>query len=230
MHTDTLRFIIATLAILNPVGNAMLFLGMTTGRPLAEIRKEAIKCTIAVGIILVITVWLGAHLLQIFGVSLSAFSVAGGIIVFLIGLSLLQTESKTHHYHKKDQLEKAQSKPSIAVVPMAIPIIAGPGAIATLMTHTALFNTPMKKITESLFCVGLALITGCVLYLAPLIAKALGEEGVKIVTRIMGLIICAIAIQMIINGIHLMTICAAIMAFIKDFTLLIKHKGFYIAP
>ena len=94
-----------------------------------------------------------------------------------------------------------QTRESIGVVPLAMPIIAGPGAISMLISHGYLFNTVGTKLLESVICIVMAVIVGVVLFISPWLKRLLGDFGINIVTRVMGLILCAIAFQMIISGI-----------------------------
>jgi len=199
MMKDLITLTIAVLAVLNPIGNGAIYVGMVSGRPLAEQRKVALVCSTAVAIILLVTTWLGLMLLNFFGISIGAFQVAGGLIVCLIGLSMLKGRS---HSHDLDQKQNCQSmtKEQVAVVPLAIPIFAGPGAMTALIAHMKGLNSFADKLKISGIMVCLAIVVYVVLFLAPRISKILGEYGMQVVTRVMGLILVAIAFQMLGAG------------------------------
>lgn len=198
MHIQPiLRLTIALLAILNPIGNAAIFVSMIKGDTHAK-HKTAISCAIAVAIILLVTIWVGIGLLKTFGISIGAFQTAGGLIVILIGLSMLKGQNPTHADHLNPQAQTNSG--SIAVVPLAIPIIAGPGAMTTIILHMTYLNSINYKIIISIICFILAAIIGVVLYFSPYIAKTLGNSGMRIMTSIMGLVITAIAFQMLASG------------------------------
>ena len=193
-------FIIAMLAITNPFGNLAIFIGLTAGRTNQELRRIAITTGISVAIVLIVTIWTGEYILKIFGISLPAFQVAGGIIITIIGLSMLNSKhngiAPTNEPH-----ENVKSSESIAVVPLAIPIVAGPGAIATVITMIKSHHTWIDKFRYSGASITIALIVGATFYFSPVVAQALREAGLKIVSRIMGMMLVAIAIQITVSGI-----------------------------
>jgi len=194
-------FVVAMLAILNPIGNAALFLGLMEDAAQQDYRREAIKTAIAVCLILWFSVWFGLRLLHLFEISVSAFTLAGGVIIFLIGLKMVQGKTHTHHVSGSRTNNQIDTEQSIAVVPMSMPIIAGPGAISTLVMHSSVFPTVSARLEESIICLILAFLVGLVLAIAPTVARLLGHAGMKIVTRLMGLVIASIAVQMILGGI-----------------------------
>jgi multiple antibiotic resistance protein len=199
-HSPFITFTVAMFAILNPVGNAAIFIGLTANRSLKEQHKSTYICAIAVWIILLLSVWIGPWLLKAFGISVGAFEIAGGLVVLLIALNMISGKTHPESHHDNTDHKEAQQKEFIAVVPMAIPIVAGPGAISAIIAHASIFPTIGDKITETLITLGLAIIVGVSFFLAPWLAKILGPFGLKIVTRIMGLIIAAIAFQFISSG------------------------------
>ena len=123
---------VSMLSILNPIGNAGIFLGLTKNVSDKLRKKIVIETTIAVFIILFVTVWVGLNLLNFFGISLAAFEVAGSLVVFRIGFDMLQAKEDTeqHHTYPDQRIAISTRNKDIAVVPLAIPIIAGPGAIS----------------------------------------------------------------------------------------------------
>lgn len=154
--------------------------------------------------IMVIVAWLGLWVLKAFGISISAFQIAGGLIVVLIGLSMLRGREEHHERHKKradtDSLEH-ETRDTIGVMPLAMPLVAGPGAITVLIAHGVIFTTFWGKLFESAICIGVAIVVGLTMFFAPSVKRVLGDFGINIITRLMGLILCAIAFQMIIAGI-----------------------------
>lgn len=193
------NFILAMLAITNPFGNLAIFLGLTSDKTTAERRRIAIITCISVAIVLLIAVWSGDYILQIFGISLPAFQVAGGIIITLIGLSMLQSKQSAV-MHTKEEHESAKASTSIAVVPLTIPIVAGPGAIATVVMMMKEHHTLTDMLRYSAASIGIAIVIGATFYFSPIFARILGESGLKIATRVMGMILVAIAIQTFAAG------------------------------
>lgn len=197
--SEILAFGAAMFTITNPIGNAALFLGMVEGMPAAKKRQTAVGAAVATAVILVVTVWLGERLLDFFGVSIPALESAGGLIIAMIGLSMLQAEPSDIH-SKESERNAAKEKDSIAVVPLAMPIIAGPGTISTVLVATHKNHGIEGNLIISGICVAVAVIVGvCFLFSAPM-ARMLGHTGINILTRFMGLILTAIAIGMLASG------------------------------
>ena len=187
-----ITFSVALFAILNPFGNAAFILGMVSPYAVKKQNKIAMNCSIAVGIILLVTIWVGLEMLRFFGISVGALTLAGGIIVFLIGLNMLQGSG--HSKRSKDGHH-------IGVVPLAIPIIAGPGAMSTILSHTELLNNIDNRIFASLICILLTFVIWLILRFSPVLVRVIGSDGMSIIARIMGLILAAIAVQMAYSGI-----------------------------
>lgn len=200
--TQLLTFGIGLLAIMNPIGNAAIYIGMVADRTPQQQHKTALTCGIAIAVILLIAVWVGWPILKFFGITIGSFELAGGLIVLLIALSMVRGHPHTHTHNKKDSIDTYKSKESIAVVPMALPIIAGPGAISVVISYGSKHHAPLDLIQQSIVCGIAALILWFVLFFAPKIGRVLGENGMKIVSRVMGLILTAIAAQMMADGIR----------------------------
>lgn len=198
-YADTVKFMVAMIIMMNPLGSLTIFLQLTHKSPSFHQRKTAIKCGLAIGIIMVVTIWIGGQLLELLGITIASFRFAGGTILFLTGLSMLQSkESPISHTHEDDLA--AEERNSIAVVPLALPVIMGPGSISTLVIASNDYPTLMLRGWLSILCVFLSLGMFAVLYFGNPIARILGESVMKVITRIMGMIIMAIAVGMIANG------------------------------
>lgn len=191
-------FIAALFSMMNPIGNLGVFASMTSDRPEAEARRTAWVCALAVTITLLIVAWTGSLLLQFFGISVDSLRAAGGVIVLVIGLHMLF--NKAEHKHSAGELEDAQQRSSIAVVPMAIPMVAGPGSMATVLVAAQQHETVLSKIELSLVIIALAALSGLLFRFANPISRRLGESGMGVVTRVMGLILAAIAMGMLAGG------------------------------
>lgn len=199
-YAETVKFIVAMIIMLNPLGSLSIFLQLTHRYPTVHQRKTALNAGLAMTIIMVLTIWLGAQLLDLLGITISSFRVAGGIILFLSGFSMLQSRESPLNHTPADDVA-AEQRTSIAIVPLALPIIIGPGAISTLVIASNDYSTLIFKSWLSFLCVLLALGMTIVLYCAPTIAKLIGDSVIKVITRIMGMLIMAIAAGMLANGI-----------------------------
>lgn len=196
MNTHIVQLFIALFAIGNPFGNLPIFINLTKRYSRGESSKTAFQTAIAYLIIMTVTIWIGMDVLDFFGIGMQAFQIAGGMIIAGIGLNMLKGSENSN---QKDAIE--QTHKSIAVVPMAMPMLSGPGAITTLVMHAHYFPTVEGRLIEMGVCAVLAVSILLVFLSAPLITRLLREKGIAIITKLMGLILTAIAIQMVVNGV-----------------------------
>ena len=197
-ETALTAFVAALFSMMNPIGNVGIFAGMTADRSASEARQIAWKCAMACAVTLLIVVWTGGALLAFFGISVHELRAAGGIIVLLIGLHMLFNKSE----HKTSAVESddAKARESIAVVPLAIPLVAGPGTIATVLVAAQRHDGIMARVEISVAVAALCVLTGVLFAYSKPIANWLGESGMAVVTRIMGMVLVAIAMGMLAEG------------------------------
>jgi multiple antibiotic resistance protein len=205
--TAFIGLFISLLAIANPIGALGIFIGLTADYSSQEKKQLAKQAGIAISIILIIVAWLGKPILHFFGITPAAFEVAGAIVILLIGLAMVRGEGGTIskkssgiHFTEEEKVA-AKEKDSIAVVPIALPIAAGPGAITAIIIDAQKFNAIWDHVLITLLVILISLIIFFCLYFAEIFNKLIGINGIKVVTRIMGLIVIAIAIQMIADAI-----------------------------
>ncbi|HSX38365.1 MAG TPA: MarC family protein [Chlamydiales bacterium] len=190
---------IALLVISNPLSALPAVLKITTNQTLVEKRKTGIVTAFAVFIILLVAIWIGKPLLLILGIRLPAFQIAGGIIIFTMAMSMLSAEESPIKQTQEEQ--KKIIGETGAIVPLAIPIIAGPGAISTLIVRVNAFPGIINMLLLSIASLLVAFVMGFLLYFASDVEKWLGRSRINIINRLGGLILAAIAIQMIANGV-----------------------------
>jgi multiple antibiotic resistance protein len=200
-YAETIKFLVAMTIMLNPLGSMSIFLQLTGGLSNNQQRKIAKTTTFAIITIMIVTLWIGNTLLELLGINIPAFRVAGGMILLMIGYSMLNSQESPLNYTPQDD-EAAKERDSIAVVPLALPIIIGPGAITTLIVASGNFPEYSNQFLMSLICLFLGLVTGLMLYYSKTIAQLVGESVIKVVTRIMGMIIMAIAVSMWAQGLR----------------------------
>ena len=188
-------------AIMNPIANTPIFLGLTADDAPAIRKQVATKALItAFGIILVFCL-LGKLIFSLFGITLPAFRITGGLLVALIGYNMLHGEqSKVHQSGPVDQNLSTEAELSVAVTPLALPILAGPGTIATAMNFASTGGIDAMVVTIAAFAV-LCLITYGFFIFGQRLVAFLGENGLGVITRIMGLILAVIGVQMLIDGV-----------------------------
>jgi multiple antibiotic resistance protein len=193
---DTVKFFAALFAIMNPIGNMPVFLSVTDGRSNAERARIAAVSSVAVAVILVVCVLIGAELLRAFGISVAGLRTAGGLIILSIAYSLLHAKPSGIHQSAGD----ADARESPAIYPLAMPMLAGPGTISTVIVFAHGAEGP--KVYASL--VGVIVVMTLLLYLgmrtAVTASRLLGDAGMNVITRLMGIILAAIAVEMIFAG------------------------------
>lgn len=204
MHWNSYIQIFTTLfAITNPLGTVPLFLSFTEN--MQNKRKETARITaLAVCIILVSTVLMGEAMLRFFGISVDAFRVAGGVLLMSMAFSMLEARhGRTQHTPEED--EEAIDSNSVAIFPLAMPLLAGPGALSTIILYTHQMEGVEGKLILSFICVLISFLVWLGLYLAPQIGNRLSRTAMNIMTRVMGLILAAMSVEFMVNGLgHLL--------------------------
>lgn len=189
-------------AIMNPIANTPIFLGLTADDS-PDIRKRvAVKSLVAAFVLILVFCLLGKLIFDLFGITLPAFRITGGVLVALIGYQMLHgDQSKVHGVSPAgDQQASREAALSIAVTPLAIPILGGPGTIATAMNFASTGGIREMLVTIVAFAV-LCLITYGFFISGQRLVKFLGQGGLSVITRIMGLILAVIGVQMVIDGV-----------------------------
>jgi len=191
-------------AITNPVGAVPVFLSVTHDLSEGLRREIARKTSITVAVTLVIFALLGQWIFKFFGSSVDAFAIAGGILLFKMAMEMLSgklSSVKISDEETEEFSDEVVTLEEVAIIPLAIPLISGPGAITTVMIYTAKSTNLLEKaaVIASIFAIGLTV--WLVLCSSNRIQEKLGRVGIKVMTRMMGLILTSMAVQMIINGI-----------------------------
>jgi len=193
---------IALFALMNPFSLLGIYLDITQKFSELYKKKLLLVMIIAVNIILFSFLFGGEELLGFFGVDLAGFTVAGGIIIFLMGLTMVRAkQSEIHHTSEEGEEAKGGENPaSVGVVPLAIPILAGPGTISVVINNAHTFNSLTGDLAIVIGIVLVSIIVYFVFRFGTIIAKKLGKTGMNIITRIMGLILMAMAFDMMAKG------------------------------
>jgi len=199
MFTEMLGFFITLFAVLNPLSSMIVFLSFTKNYSHHDQQKIAILSSLSVLIILLVVTWVGVFLLNFFGITASAFKMGGALILLMFGLKLLG-EKKLD----TENLSIGKINENIAVVPLAMPIIAGPAAIATIVSFVTTHPGFMDHMVVSLVCIFITLLLFIILFFAPYIVKVMGREGIKVFNKIMGMILMAMGMQMFVSGLRIL--------------------------
>jgi multiple antibiotic resistance protein len=199
--TFTLNAFVAVLVITDPLSNTPIFVSLLNQYSPRERHAILRRACLAAVTILILFTLMGNVIFKIFGITIGAFRVAGGLILFGIAMNMLSAQKSRMRITPGEEVE-AQQKEDISIVPLAIPLISGPGAIATVMT----LETQAKNYYETGILIFVILIAGLISYLTYRYASAfimkIGEAGINIMTRLLGLILAVMSVQFVINGIR----------------------------
>jgi multiple antibiotic resistance protein len=186
---------IILLATIDPIGTLLVFVAITAGRPPSEKNRIALRAVLFAGAILLASIVVGQILLAAMGVTMIAFQVSGGIILFIFGLKLVFGDLL------RDASTATAEGDDIAVFPLAIPTIATPGAIlaAIILTDNHLFP-PLIQAGTAAITVAILALTYVALRFSSALLRLTGRQGAALLARIMGLILCALSIQLILDA------------------------------
>lgn len=198
-YAEFLKITVGLLAILNPIGAIPVFISMTQGESTKQRQRTVNLVAIGVLIILLVSLFFGEWLLRFFGISIDSFRIGGGILVLLMAISMLQAKTSLIRQTEEEASESLE-KESVAIVPLAMPLLAGPGAISAVILAAHKSNGVIDYVMVSLGIFVLSAVVWVTLKTAPWLASHSSATGLNIVTRIMGLILAAIAIEFIANG------------------------------
>jgi len=191
---------LALFAIVDPVGVSPMFLLATQGYTLAQSHAAARIAALTVLGVLTLFAFLGEPLLTFFGIRLAAFAVAGGLLLLLLALSMVQARVSPQR-QTQDEAVEAEERDAVGVVPLGIPLLAGPGAITHVIVAASAAKGEVLHQTALLIPIGLVALSVWLSFrAAPVISRRLGKTGIHVVTRLMGLIIAAISVEMIADG------------------------------
>ena len=186
--------------LVDPFAALPTFLAVTAGANEARRRKMAWKASVTALVVLSAFAVAGQYIFRMFGITLPAFEIAGGIILLLIGLDMLQAKRSPT---QESQVEAAEAalKEDAGIVPLGIPMLAGPGSITSVMVLVGQAQGQWQRMAAILASIA---ITAAICYLvlgnSDRVARAMGETGVRILVRIMGLLLVALAVQYFVNG------------------------------
>lgn len=191
---------IALFSVLNPIGTVPIFVGLTQGDSKQECSRISLWTSINVFLILIISFFIGKYVLNFFGISIDSLRIAGGIIIVSSGFSLLSGKfNKKRGINKKIEHE-AQKRNDIALTPLAMPMLAGPGSISLLIAFYQEHNSTNELIVATMAILAIAIAIFIILRSAHYLAQMLGASGIVAISRIVGFIVVAIGIQYIVSA------------------------------
>ncbi len=194
-----IKIFIALLVLVNPMEGIPVFLASTRGQTHEQKSVIIKKTSVTVCIILIISLFFGKYILTLFGISIPSFSFAGGVIIFIISLQMILGKTDSGEKSLPDTPEQDNS--DIAVVPLAIPLLAGPGAISSIIVY----GGRSTGIVEDIILAGIVILVSAVVFISfratTRMEKALNPTRIKIITKISGLLVAAIAVELIFSGV-----------------------------
>ena len=191
---------IALLVICNPLSALPAVLRITQHQTIVEKRKTGLISAFAVLVILLIATWFGSSILKLLGIQIAAFQVAGGIIIFMMALSMLNAEESSIKHSPEESVHRNFAKEG-AIVPLAIPLIAGPGAISTIIVEVSRHPGMLNLMILSCAVILVSIVMGALLYFSSHLEKILGQSRINLINRLGGLILAAISVQTLASGI-----------------------------
>ena len=184
--------------VIDPIGLTPVFIALTPGMTAQQRRAIAIRATVIAAGLLFLFAFLGEQVLGFIGISMPAFRIAGGILLFLTALDML-FERRTKRREDQADMDDA---PDPSVFPIAIPLIAGPGAIASIILLAGQAEGAVGMASVLGVMVGVLMIVFLLFLSAPIIERALGKTGIVVVTRLLGMLLAALSVQFVLDGIR----------------------------
>jgi len=196
---ELFKLTIALLAIVDPIAGIPVFLTATATDSRASRKRTARIVAVTVFCVLGVSALIGTQILMFFGISIPSFLIGGGILLLMLAISMLQAQ-ESRIRQTPDEAEEAAEKDAVAVVPLGIPLLAGPGAISTMIIATHQSPGFVHHLMLLIPAAAIAVAVWATLAAATGISGRLGKTGMNIITRVMGLIIAALAVEYIYRG------------------------------
>lgn len=200
MIDELVKFFVLLFVVVEPITLVPVFAGLTEGASDAYRRRMSLKAVAVSGVVLVLFALGGAWFIRMMGISIDAFRIAGGVMLFLIALEMVFARESGTKTTEQEKTEVQQRK-DISVFPLAFPFIAGPGALATvLLTFGTLKPEPLLMAGLLGVIALVLLITLALMLLTPVVNRAMGITGAHVVSRLAGVVLAALAVQFMIDG------------------------------
>ena len=208
MHFEIGKIILSLMVLVNPFSALSIFLELTQGYTSRERRRTAQITALSVFIIMTVFIFSGNWILKILSISTGSFQVGGGILVFLIDVSMMNSGSNPAkpkigtQEHDEITVQPRPNMNAVAIVPLAMPLIIGPGGISTVIIHAS----AARHMNDLLAILAAGAVISVICYLSLLaaakVSRWLGETGLTVLNRIMGMLLAAVAVEIVIAGIR----------------------------
>lgn len=203
---EYLKLVAGLASIVNPIGVVPIFLSLTEGQEASKRRWIAVQASFALCVVLMVSLVAGETILNFFSISLPSFRVAGGLLILLTALSMLRAETIESRQLTETGIVDPNDSPTlpetpVAVVPIGIPLLGGPGAISTVIVYAHIQESWEHAVLVGFAILSVSILALMGLLISPLVDSVMGKTGMNVISRIMGLIITAISIEFIADGV-----------------------------
>jgi multiple antibiotic resistance protein len=189
----------SVLFIVDPIAIIPTYLVITQNETSAQRARTARRACVAAAVLLIGFGLFGQLIFKLFGITMPAFRIAGGLILWLVAMDMLRGQRTTQE--TSAEIVEGRTKEDVALTPLAMPMLAGPGAISTVMVLAGQARTPSRALVVYVAVALTAFICWLTLRLSAQVMKRMGQTGIRVMTRIMGLLLAAIAVQFVITGV-----------------------------
>jgi multiple antibiotic resistance protein len=196
---DAFKTFISLLALVNPLGAIPFFISFTVSNSRQERQKIVRVASLTVAFVIAFTTLFGQEFINFFGISVNSFQVAGGIIMLLMALSMINAQPGGTKTTPEETIE-GELKENVAVVPLAIPLLTGPGTISTVIIYSSDAGGWLQKLNLIGSGIAIAVLVFVALSAADPISRVLGRTGINVATRLMGLMLAALGVELIVDG------------------------------
>ncbi|HXY29350.1 MAG TPA: MarC family protein [Gemmatimonadaceae bacterium] len=200
--SDALQFALITFTsiffIVDPVAVIPSYLVITQNETPEQRRRTAARACVAAAVLMIVFAFAGRAIFRVFGITLAAFKVAGGLILLLVAMDMLRGERNTQE--GAEEIVEGREKEDVAFTPLAMPMLAGPGAISTVMVLAGQAVNITQQVSVLVAILLTALLSWLSLRLSDQLMAHIGQTGIRVMTRIMGLLLASVAVQFVISG------------------------------
>jgi multiple antibiotic resistance protein len=188
-------------SIVDPFAALPVFLALAGAQPRPLLNRTALRASATCFVVLATFALAGNYIFSFFGITLPAFKIAGGVLLFGVGLEMMRAK-KSDTRSTNEEERDAETKEDVGLIPLGLPLLSGPGAIAAVMVLVGKARGIPERMTLFLVIVAVSGITFLILRSAEVVLRVLGKTGVNVIGRVMGLILAAVAMQFVLDGLH----------------------------
>ncbi len=196
---EYIKYFTGLLAIVNPIGAIPVFISLTKGQSILERKETAFLASITAGTVLIFALLTGEMLLHFFGITIASFRVGGGILIIIMSISMVHAQISPVKHTEEEAIDAAERE-FVAIVPLGIPLLAGPGSISTVVLYAHIKSSLTHHILIGLEILIVTILIWLAFRSAHFVESLLGRTGINIVTRVMGLFMMAIGVEFITDG------------------------------